>query len=151
MEQNNPGENFKALLLCGSVYYMASQNSPSECFQAICHNYNGDLKKKVFNVFSCVATQTSKPFLGCALLSQMFLGVKQKPKCKAVDVTEQEAILAQGVQADYLIVRNFSLIQSCRVQKRKRSSALLQSTIFHLYVFKYSILVEEKKNIMRFL
>lgn len=34
------------------------------------------------------------------LLSQMFLGVKQKPKCKAVDVTEQEAIVTQGDQAD---------------------------------------------------
>lgn len=80
MEQNDPGENFKALLLCGSVYYMASQNSHSECIQGICHNYSGDFRKKVFSVLSCVATRTIKPFLGCVLLSQMFLGVKKKPK-----------------------------------------------------------------------
>lgn len=57
-------------------------------------------EKKVFYVLSCVATQTKKPFLECVLLSQLFLGVKQKPKCKAVDVTEQEAIMTQGDQAD---------------------------------------------------
>lgn len=30
----------------------------------------------------------------------MFLRVKQKPKCKAVDVTEQEVIMAQGDEVD---------------------------------------------------
>lgn len=107
MEQNNPDENFKALMLFGSIYYMASQNSSSECFQGICHNYNRDFRKRVFHVLSCVATQTTKPFLGCVLLSQLFLGVKQKPKCKAVHVTEQEAVMTQGDQADISLLGIF--------------------------------------------
>lgn len=116
-----------------------------------------ETSKKVFNVLSCVAIQTTKHFFGCMPLSQMFLGVKQKPKCKAVDVTELEAIMTQRDQVDILLLfftefsLKFSLTQSCVAKKRKRPSALLRSTNFHFYVFKYSILVQEENYVMRFL
>lgn len=115
---------------------MASQNSPSECFQAICHN--GDFKKKkkkVFNVLSCVATQTIKPFLGYVLLSQMFLRVKQKPKCKAIDVTKQEAIMEQGNQVGISLLKLF--LDSVLLGEKKKEILSLycgQKTFVFMYL-----------------
>lgn len=44
-EQNNPGENFKALLLCGSIFYGKSELTfwmLSGYLKRVCHNHSRD-------------------------------------------------------------------------------------------------------------
>lgn len=96
MEKNDPSENFKALLL--SMWQVRTHLL--NAFRAPVITTMRTSKKFGFNILSSVATQTAKPFLRCMLPSLMFLGVKQKPKCKAVDAVllyeinrEQEAIM----------------------------------------------------------
>lgn len=86
---------------------MASQNSSSECFQGICRNYNEDFRKKGLLCFELCCNTNYKTFPWmCAPVTVVPWG-QANPKCKAVDVTKQEAIMTQGDQADISLLGIF--------------------------------------------
>lgn len=104
-EKSDTSENFKALLLNMRQVRTHLVNS----FRAPVIATMGTSEKFAFNILSSVATQTAKSFLWCMLLSQMFVGIKQKTKCKAVSVVllyeinrEQEIIMTHRDQTGLL-------------------------------------------------